>query len=351
LNFRVVATRLDLLRRAANRYGFSIPAVLWRTIAMRRKGYGFQESVRAGLLDPTVSSDALNGCLDGPTLTAVRNRVNPIQYMALTEDKATFHTYCRGIGLAAAPILAVFDKSWTRERCAQFLKTIPDEFVTKPALGGHGSGLVVYRKRPTTSELYDRLSADRFHQVIQPRFQNHPDMIALSGTDALQTVRIVTWLTPAGDVEIYLTLLKIIVGKNLHDNFNFGLSGNLTANIDPVTGILDHATGASGDGIAFQFVPKHPTTQRQIAGFRLPHWSATRELACHAAKLFLPIRTIGWDIAITAAGPLLIEANARWDTFNHLVVAASPQRQRQLAAVAALIRNALAEVTESVPGM
>jgi hypothetical protein len=170
--------------------------------------------------------------------------------------------------------------------------------------------------------------------VIQSVLRNHSDIRELTGTEALQTARIVTWIDEAGDVQTYLAFFKIIVGANLHDNYNQGLSGNLIANIDLATGALGYATGASPDKIGFSIVSNHPTTGRPISGFCLPHWGEACELVCKAAQLFRPLRAIGWDVAITQDGALLMEGNSIWD-INHLVAAASPERQQQLAAIAA----------------
>ena len=75
----------------------------------------------------------------------------------------------------------------------------------------------------------------------------------------------------------------------------------------------------------------HPKTGEPFADFQLPHWQEARKLAEHAAMLFLPLRTIGWDLALTDDGPLLLEGNAEWDPVNHLVVHAGPEHQLELA--------------------
>ena len=51
-------------------------------------------------------------------------------------------------------------------------------------------------------------------------------------------------------------------------------------------------------------------------GYRVPRWPAVGKLACDAAKAFLPLRTVGWDVAITLDQPCLIEGNVTWDTLS-----------------------------------
>ena len=135
--------------------------------------------------------------------------------------------------------------------------------------------------------------------MIQERLANHGDLAGLSGASGLQTVRLVTWIGAGGEVEIYLPFLKIIVGTGATDNYDYGRTGNLKVNISAESGTLGPALGGAPGGVGFSIVPKHPTTNAAIAGFRLPHWQDARQLVCCAARLFWPLRTIGWDVALT----------------------------------------------------
>jgi hypothetical protein len=45
----------------------------------------------------------------------------------------------------------------------------------------------------------------------------------------------------------------------------------------------------------------------------VPCWDAACRLVRDAATAFLPLRTIGWDVAITDGDPVLIEGNVTWD--------------------------------------
>ena len=43
-----------------------------------------------------------------------------------------------------------------------------------------------------------------------------------------------------------------------------------------------------------------------------PRYKETVEIALKAAQCLYGIRAIGWDIAITADGPIIIEGNDNW---------------------------------------
>ena len=46
-------------------------------------------------------------------------------------------------------------------------------------------------------------------------------------------------------------------------------------------------------------------------------YDLVEKLAEQAALQFLPLRTIGWDIAITPGGPSILEGNVWWDPLHN----------------------------------
>src|SRR6185437_12406771 len=132
----------------------------------------------------------------------------------------------------------------------------------------------------TASSLFECLQADARYSrfVIQARVLNHPDIERLTGTKSLQTVRITSWLAKNGQLEIYEVCLKLILGDNVHDNYDSGRTGNILAHVDPETGALAAPLAPSPDGIGYKVLPAHPVTGVNIPGIVLPHWSSTREL-------------------------------------------------------------------------
>jgi putative polysaccharide biosynthesis protein len=343
-----VLRNLGLLSRVARHYGVPPIQIGRRALYLyRHHNFGFQDAMRCGLLDPNLPDAAAFGCIRRADITPIQNRHNRVEWKCLTEDKAVFYSFCGHAGIPAPEMLAVVGKAGGRtvkgaspssraEWERYFANDLPAEFVVKPTLGAHGKGFRLYRRDAadfSASVLYDRLtkSTEWDNFVIQRRIRSHSDIVQLTGSEALQTARIITWVTPQGDIDVYLTFFRIVVGANFYDNYNYGLSGNLIANIDPASGRLTTATGASPNGIGFSVLTSHPKTGAPFADFQLPHWQEARKLAEHAAMLFLPLRTIGWDLALTDDGPLLLEGNAEWDPVNHLVVHAGPEHQLELA--------------------
>src|SRR5258707_439969 len=58
----------------------------------------------------------------------------------------------------------------------------------------------------------------------------------------------------------------------------------------------------------------HPTTGVDVKGRLISQWPNIVELATNAHRRFVDRTIIGWDIALTDQGPILIEGNAYPDT-------------------------------------
>ncbi|GAB1448426.1 hypothetical protein MASR2M44_14350 [Bacteroidota bacterium] len=132
-----------------------------------------------------------------------------------------------------------------------------------------------------------------------------PEMQVLSPT-AVNTVRIFTQLNDEGKVEILGCRLRISVNSKV-DNL---AAGNLAAELDEKTGIVIRPAVYSD--IRKPNEMRHPITGVAILGFQVPFWQETLNLVKQAALLHPQNRSIGWDIAISAEGPVLIEGNHDW---------------------------------------
>ncbi|MEL6889243.1 MAG: sugar-transfer associated ATP-grasp domain-containing protein, partial [Pseudomonadota bacterium] len=77
---------------------------------------------------------------------------------------------------------------------------------------------------------------------------------------------------------------------------------------------LDLSTGAvtrcvMGAGLAQQEATTHPVSGAQIVGATMPHWDDTLRIACDAHAVFPEFGICGFDIAVTADGPKVLECN------------------------------------------
>jgi hypothetical protein len=137
-------------------------------------------------------------------------------------------------------------------------------------------------------------------------------LLRISDTPALQTVRINTVIDRGGRCRIVRPFFKAAVGDNVADNIHRGASGNIHVDVRAEDGVLQPGQLTTRDGRGVVPVPVHPETHVRFEGIKLPFWAEAAALAEEAAGKFLPLRTLGWDVALTGDGPVIVEANFYW---------------------------------------
>lgn len=167
----------------------------------------------------------------------------------------------------------------------------------------------------------------------------------LTGSASVSTVRVVTLVADRSEPEIMGSHFRVIASNSLTDNFNDWETGKPSGNIlalpDLDTGVVGEAWAPGAGGLGYQRATLHPRTGLPIEGFSIPWWSEVRRLVQVAAARFLPIRTIGWDVAITPNGPMLIEGNEQYQysSFGPRVVRLREALSRERARLATLKRS------------
>ena len=236
-------------------------------------------------------------------------------------DKVVFAKWCRERRIPTVPVLGV-----VREDGVDGIRSLNDlrtDLFVKPVGGKGGRGAQRWdylgdgRHRSSdgreldTIEMLISIAAGAWTgpQLIQPRIRNHADLWALSN-DAVSTVRALTCLDEAGRPELLGAVMRMAVGSNhLVDNLH---AGGIAAAVDLETGRLGQASNLGMDS-TLGWLDRHPTSAARIAGFRLPYWDEFRDFAERAHDAFADRIMVGWDIAITADGLLLIEGNGAPD--------------------------------------
>lgn len=138
-----------------------------------------------------------------------------------------------------------------------------------------------------------------FQKMVKP----HRDLVPVIG-ERLATVRILTIATPEGP-KAFRAGWKIAAAGNVADNF--WRAGNMLAGLDFETGRVTRVT--SGVGFEMKDVTHHPDTGAELIGLAVPDWEKMKATAVEGAKVLRHFGIIGWDMAATDDGPVIVEAN------------------------------------------
>jgi hypothetical protein len=150
-------------------------------------------------------------------------------------------------------------------------------------------------------------------RVVQKRALPHPEIADLSN-GALPTVRLMTFRNEDGGFEAVAAAFRMAVGSNtIVDNFH---AGGILAAVDLASGRLGWAS-AIGLTPEMGWVDIHPDTKATITGQTLPLWPQVLDLGRRAHAAYSHRVYIGWDIAILADGPCLVEGNGAPDPDLH----------------------------------
>ncbi len=124
--------------------------------------------------------------------------------------------------------------------------------------------------------------------------------------NSINTLRIVTLITAKGTVEIISAFMRFGVGDSIVDNAS---SGGFFVGINIKTGTLQ-SQGHYLPEFGGEQINKHPDSGYEFKDFKIPFFKEACEATINAVET-LPNRFIGWDIAITPKGPLVIESNGQ----------------------------------------
>lgn len=142
--------------------------------------------------------------------------------------------------------------------------------------------------------------------LVEEFLTQHPEMSRLY-PEAVNTMRIVTYVDPTKKVHVLARVLKMGNGGNI-DNYS---GGGMYTMMDE----HGHALHAAydGNGTVFEI---HPATKVRIADFQVPMFDEVIEFAKKLAVRVPEMPYIGWDIALTPEGPVVIEGNHNTGVFQ-----------------------------------
>lgn len=186
----------------------------------------------------------------------------------------------------------------SRECSNRFLAShVGERVIYKPLDGGQGKGIAVFDVTDP-----DALAAELRAMpagVVETWIRQHPQMQALY-PDAINPIRIQTINHGGKPVCLCAT---ITAGRS--ERFANASCHAIFALVDVQTSAVT-TDGCDYDGNSYLV---HPVTGIPLRGFQIPHWQELLRTVTEAAALIPEIGYIGWDVAITEDGVVLIEGN------------------------------------------
>lgn len=236
-------------------------------------------------------------------LTRVRSaafvtRVNPREMSNYFTDKNEFAA--RFGDLMGRETLNAF--TMTRESFHAFLSG-KDAIIAKPAYGDCGTGVEKLHTADFESEdaFFDYLKReDKQFGILEEVVRQHPEAARLHPS-SINCVRVATFVKDGAPHVVY-SAVKFGTGGAACDNTG---RGGITCMYDLENGVIC----SQGHDEELRKYDCHPDTGIPLKGCHLPLAAEVKALALKAAMRYPEFRYVGWDIAMGADGPVIIEGN------------------------------------------
>jgi len=204
-----------------------------------------------------------------------------------------------------------YDSEMEYEKLEEFL-SIHDTFILKPIIGLGGTNV----QKIETKTIVDR---KKFYEDLKNKKMFIEEFIVQDPRwgeicpNSVNTLRVMTSVVN-GKPKLFFAAARIGSGKYVVDNFH---AGGMAALIDLETGKL------IGNGFTKKLdeYERHPVTNIKIDGYEIPYWNEVKEMVLEAALVNENVNVVGWDVAITKDGPVIIEGNRGpgWDLVQVLL--------------------------------
>lgn len=175
-------------------------------------------------------------------------------------------------------------------------------FIMKPVFGTRGSGIQIISVKDFNEaelKLQNILNGGTTAIILEEVVQQD-ERLAAFHEKSCNTIRIVT-LRFDDRVEILQSFLRLGQGNSVVDNAG---AGGIMANIDIETGKIYAACDERG-----KTYTEHPESKLPILGYTLPKWEEAKEVAKNLALVLPEVRYVGWDLALSEKGWVMIEGN------------------------------------------
>lgn len=249
-------------------------------------------------------------------------------YACLLRDKNLFAMISEKYNIPTPPIIGLLLSGEKETRHIEILKdhqkiplkdylsSLPNgaSLFLKEQAGNKGNGAYELEKKDDQyylnnkcqplSQIISEFPTDATY-IMQKKLVQHADMSKIYSY-ALNTLRIVS-VVDGDDVVILGALLRIGANGSVVDNW---AHGGIAVGVNENGTLMKYGLLKPGYGTK---TDHHPDTGVIFEGYQIPFWKEIVDLVKESSRKLKCIPTIGWDIAVTEDGPIVIEGNDDYD--------------------------------------
>lgn len=182
-----------------------------------------------------------------------------------------------------------------------FVKFVKNKkkIVVKPLneCGGKGVQIISIDKKSDLEKIFNSLIRNK--QFLVEDYINQCKQMSFLYNKSVNTLRILTFYKNK-KVYILKSILKIGNGGAV-DNFS---SGGMYTFVDENGKVYVPAIDEEGN-----IFEVHPVSKKKIVGFEIPKYKEVIDFVKELGLVVPKVRYVGWDIAITDNGPVVVEGN------------------------------------------
>ena len=250
--------------------------------------------------------------IDNRSFIESRNKLNSQQTYSqntLLRDKLLFFRYMREVDIPVPAIFAVifdgefFDLNFQLIDIKNF--KLKENYFIKDINGQCASCVVWIKNFEEYKRKKEMFIRGRF--IVQESLMQCSEMNLLNSY-SINTMRLITIRDKCNNIKLFSGGLRIgTLQSGIVDNTS---KGGIFVGIKADGCLNKYGFYKSNYGTKTHM---HPDTRIEFEGFKIPYYNKAVEMVINAHRFFYDLHSIGWDIAITEKGCVIIEGNDNWE--------------------------------------
>lgn len=264
--------------------------------------------------------------------------LNPLHNACLARNKFLSHRLLESVQIPKAELYIYYNPelSYAEDYFANDYDSVRnilynkkiDAFVVKPASdSAHGEGVFICQNVKFSKDDCFLIKQDgtlislkkilgKVSLLFEELIIQSSQMMSFNPS-SVNTVRIMTALFPGGDVRTIAAFIKI--GRKGPEVDNAGNGGNIDCGVEINSGRLFNAVEFNSWS-DIRNISSHPDSGALLENVEIKNWLSIRKQVETYQSRIPFLKTIGWDVAITEKGPMIVEINNWWDTTGQLFI-------------------------------